>query len=501
DDGADDFQYRLLGNARAYFKEDREKYRRSIVENVYTDPMDVFDRHLYPKGGWTLHMLRGVVGEDLFWKTIRTYAREHFAGVVTTEDLRATFEKVTGRGLVWFFDQWYHHGGHPEFRVRQEWDEAQGAVRLEVEQVQEVDRVTPLFRMPVRLEFSGDSWSREFRIEVSREREEFTFPLPEPPLMTRFDAGQFLLKKLEFQRSLTELVYQMEHDSDAAGRIWAAEQMGQRAGQRQSAQGLLEALRREPFWGVRIEIAKAMGKLHLPVSFDTLLETAGGDPDSRVRAAALAALGKYHGDAAGAGAIRASFQSETNEYVRAAAVKAYAESGAEDAAAFLEKAVPISSHREVIATATYEGMAKLKDRSFLPTLRKGAAEGNGRRRREAAIKALGKMAAGEEMEEIVDLLIDLLGDPSVFAREAAIKALGTAGSPKAVPLLQAAALNEYDSRLRRAARASVEKIRDSGGSGQGLAKLQERIDNLEAETRQLREELERDSGEIAKVQD
>ena len=68
--GKDEFQYEMLGHARAYISEDAGEYRRPIVCNWYTDPIDLFDSHLYPKGGWVLHMLRGMLGDDLFWKGI-----------------------------------------------------------------------------------------------------------------------------------------------------------------------------------------------------------------------------------------------------------------------------------------------------------------------------------------------------------------------------------------------------------------------------------------------
>ena len=50
------------------------RYRRPIVTNVYNEPIDLFDRHLYEKGGIVLHMLRVLLGETLFWKAIRRYA-------------------------------------------------------------------------------------------------------------------------------------------------------------------------------------------------------------------------------------------------------------------------------------------------------------------------------------------------------------------------------------------------------------------------------------------
>ena len=44
--------------------EDGGRYRRPIVHNVYHEPIDLFDRHLYEKGSLVLHMIRTVLGDD-----------------------------------------------------------------------------------------------------------------------------------------------------------------------------------------------------------------------------------------------------------------------------------------------------------------------------------------------------------------------------------------------------------------------------------------------------
>ncbi len=487
--GREEFQYQMLKEARDYFKEDREKYRRPIVQDFYTDPFDLFDKHLYPKGAWTLHMLRGVVGEELFWKVIQRYVKRHREGNVTTEDLRKVFEEVTGRALVWFFEEWYHRGGHPEFRLEQEYDSDTRMLRLRVEQIQTEDDLTPIFRMPVRVDFHVNSGVRSFHVKLSKADQEFQFPLADPPRMTRFDAGQWILKTLEFDRSLDELQYQLANDPDVIGRSWAAEQLGKRKGEARAASVLIDSLETEPFWGVRKEIAKALGG-HRGKDSRTALIAAIGDLDTRVRSEALIGLGNFTDDDRALEAIRAAFQSESNDYVRAAAVKAYALTGAADAYLFVKRAASQESHREVIAKAACDGMAELGDPRAVPVLQEAARYGSPMRRREAAIKALGKLARGDQKKEVVEYLLDLLDDPEFFPRREAIRALGEAGGQDSLPALRDAARNEFDSRLRLAARRSMARIGDAGSGAKELKTLQDRIQQLEAETESLREMLE-----------
>ena len=54
-----------------------ERYRRPIVCNVYRDPIELFDRHLYEKGAAVLHMLRGELGWERMKRALRRYVDDN----------------------------------------------------------------------------------------------------------------------------------------------------------------------------------------------------------------------------------------------------------------------------------------------------------------------------------------------------------------------------------------------------------------------------------------
>ena len=68
---------------------------------------------VYQKGGWTLHMLRGVIGTEKFWAGIREYYRRFRDSNASTEDLRRVMEETSGADLGWFFQQWLLRAGSP----------------------------------------------------------------------------------------------------------------------------------------------------------------------------------------------------------------------------------------------------------------------------------------------------------------------------------------------------------------------------------------------------
>src|SRR5690606_33648431 len=127
-----------LTDMEAYLDEDAHRYRRPIVTNVFHEPIDVFDRHLYEKGSCVLHMLKHELGDARFWKAIRHYVQKHRGQSVETRDLVRAIEEATGYNGDRFFQQWVFSAGHPELSAELSWDDEQKLVRLELAQTQAV---------------------------------------------------------------------------------------------------------------------------------------------------------------------------------------------------------------------------------------------------------------------------------------------------------------------------------------------------------------------------
>ena len=70
------------------------------------DPGALFSGGVYERGAMALHALRGEIGDETFFKTLREYVSRHAPGNVTTEDLVAVAEEVAGRDLDGLFDSW-----------------------------------------------------------------------------------------------------------------------------------------------------------------------------------------------------------------------------------------------------------------------------------------------------------------------------------------------------------------------------------------------------------
>jgi aminopeptidase N len=99
----------------------------AVVDST-KDLMSLLNTNSYQKGGWILHMLRAEVGDTTFQKIIQVYYDQYKGGNADTKDLEAVAEKVSGKELTWFFDQWLYQPGIPNLNLS--WKYEDGNVEL-----------------------------------------------------------------------------------------------------------------------------------------------------------------------------------------------------------------------------------------------------------------------------------------------------------------------------------------------------------------------------------
>lgn len=234
-EGRDAYLLQMRENARVYLLEDRVRYRRPIVYDRYRTATELFDATLYQKGGFILHMLRETVGDKIFWTALNRYLNEFKYGSVETADLQRTFERVSGRRLNWFFDQWVYGAGYPELRVRHSFNPQSRLLTLSVEQTQTPDAETPaVFRLPLEIELTTAKGTHTESIEINGRTQRFTFKLDGKPLMIRFDKRLAILKEIDFPQPAGMVAYQLSHSTDVIGRIEATEALARVKGTRRA---------------------------------------------------------------------------------------------------------------------------------------------------------------------------------------------------------------------------------------------------------------------------
>ncbi|EGD42123.1 putative metallopeptidase [Nocardioidaceae bacterium Broad-1] len=104
---------------RACGEHARHHHRRLAAlpqDLVLADPgsADMFDDRVYKRGALTLHALRRTVGDDAFFRILRTWVARHGGGSVTTADFEALAAEVGGRDLTPLFDAWLRRPALPD---------------------------------------------------------------------------------------------------------------------------------------------------------------------------------------------------------------------------------------------------------------------------------------------------------------------------------------------------------------------------------------------------
>ncbi len=416
--GRDEFLYTdIRADQAAYLRAWANKQRRPIVTKNYSDPEAVFDVYAYQRGGAVLHMLRSVLGDEQWWRGIDLYLTKNAHRPVATAQLQSAMEEAAGQKLDWFFDEWVYKMGHPVFRVVEKYDEPRGLLTLTVQQEQQPDPDSAYpqatyFRMPVAIEIGTARGTRIEQIQLAPiAAQSFDFKVDGKPLLVNFDYGSTLIKQLRFGKPTGELLYQLAHDTDVLGRVWALNQLTlamrvtgtTEAEQQRIADAFGAAATSDKFWGVRVEAAGALGGLQGERVRQSLL-TAAKDQKAAVRARAFAALGESR-EPKLASMFEAALSDESYAVVGAAA-GALGKTKAAGTYDALVKLLGVPSWREKTQAAALNGLNELGDKRALDIALRYAGPEHATEVRKAAVYLLG--AVGPHDPRVLPVLLQAL---------------------------------------------------------------------------------------------
>jgi aminopeptidase N len=150
---------------------------------------------VYQKGGWTLHMLRGLLGTDKFRAGITEYYRRYRDRNASTEDLRKTMEETSGQELKWFFSQWLLRAGSPVLEGSWQYDADARKIGIDLIQTQAGES----YRLPVEIAIDA---ARIEKIQVTSKQQHFEIPADKPPVSLEIDPNVWLLTDAKLTRKL-----------------------------------------------------------------------------------------------------------------------------------------------------------------------------------------------------------------------------------------------------------------------------------------------------------
>ena len=188
--GHDAFVKDMKGDVPIILKTQAEHPGAPIVHRNLSDMSKVLNVLIYKKGGWTLHMLRGIIGTEAFWSGIREYYRRYRDRNASTADFRQIMEQTSGQQLSWFFDQWLNRPGIPAVSGGWRYDAAARQVEVELSQTQAEEA----YRLPIDIGITqADSQLRIERIELTGRPGRFRLKADAEPLAVAVDPNTWLL--------------------------------------------------------------------------------------------------------------------------------------------------------------------------------------------------------------------------------------------------------------------------------------------------------------------
>lgn len=290
--GLDQADYYADVEAEGYYQSAQMQGYHDLIWFDFDDKEQMFDGHSYNKGGRILHMLRNYLGDEAFFAGMNNYLEKNKFQPAEFHQLRLAFEEVSGEDLNWFFNQWFLGSAHPILDFDQVVDDGTSTLNITVEQKQNLE-LSPIYKLPMDIAIFDSKGKHIHRVVVDELTEEISLPFEGELNGYIYDFQQAILGKKRENKPREIYIHQYYK-----GERYIARREGLNNGAKgtsvESQQLVLDALK-DPFWGIRIDaiaLTKRLKEDKLDEGIARLKDMAANDPESSVRAAALAKLGK-----------------------------------------------------------------------------------------------------------------------------------------------------------------------------------------------------------------
>jgi len=150
----------------------------------------------YSKGGIVLHMLRGVVGDSVFFKIMKTYSNDPRVayGTAVTADFQRDAEAVSGQDLNYFFNEWIYGEHYPKYKIEWHADKINNNYEVTIKIGQTVNTYPSFFTMPVQIKISTSAGDTLFSFFNDQQDQQVKFLVKGTPVSVTIDPNNWILK-------------------------------------------------------------------------------------------------------------------------------------------------------------------------------------------------------------------------------------------------------------------------------------------------------------------
>jgi len=150
----------------------------------------------YNKSGAILYMLRYVLGDDMFFRFVKSYATDPnlmFKNISTNEFVKLVSE-YAGKDMTWFFDQWLYRPNHPIYNNKYQIIEEDNGwkVKFKITQTQREG----FFKMPIEIQVNSGKSVQFFKFNNDYNNQVFEIKLKDEPDDVIFDPNDGIILKI-----------------------------------------------------------------------------------------------------------------------------------------------------------------------------------------------------------------------------------------------------------------------------------------------------------------
>lgn len=288
--GKDQADYHQMEDVDHYIHNPGD-FKKDLVRFNYASREDVFDLVTYQKGGGILHMLRNYLGDDAFFAGMNDYLKTYEYGNAEAHQLRLAFEKVSGKDLNWFFNQWYFGSGHPKLNYTYTFEPVKKQVTVFINQSQDQP-----FEFPLAIDVYDNGKPVRQKVWVdAKAKNTFTFDASKNPDLININADGILVADVTETKTPEQSLLQFTGSKEYKSKAIALSNIKEDAGKNPAAIKLLGAAIKDPFFRIReqaLELIDLTNPDQMKALGTEVEKLASNDPKTLVQAAAISALAK-----------------------------------------------------------------------------------------------------------------------------------------------------------------------------------------------------------------
>lgn len=407
--GKENADTHLAGEIEAY--KQGQNFDKHLVRFNYNDKEDMFDAVSYNKGGAILHMLRNYIGDKAFFEAMNVYLTDNKYRTGEAHQWRLALEKVTGKDLSWFFNQWYFGSGHPKLEISYDYNTLLKTVTVNVIQTQAKE-----FKFPLAIDIFENGKVISHNVFVDSKDASFKFSYTKQPNLIQVNADGVLLCDLIENKVLSDYIFQLKHAKNYAHKKEALLEVAKHQNDKKAFNAIANAmLDSNPKIRILVlENINLANKYAKRAVINKIKRIAATDKKTLVQAAAIETLGKLT-DPELKPIFEKALQSKSYSVLGKALVAMY----------FVDKNLAIKKSkqlpdevRNIIATPLTRIYVESKDDSEMAFVAKNVISGmylSGDKRIQALYKkAFDQITNSNNTEAIKNLTLDIVSKGKQF---------------------------------------------------------------------------------------